>query len=68
MNGDYQTKMGQSLEEAGNYILDLVEKFIPVNTFCITSIYQEQSYFISVFNRSDTIASSGVKISVYDAY
>ncbi|WP_204524743.1 hypothetical protein [Litchfieldia alkalitelluris] len=57
-----------NLEESGSYILNLVEKFINVNTFCITSINQSNSYFISVFNRTETIASSGVTLSVYDAY
>lgn len=63
-----ETMIWSDLEEAGNYILNLVEKFINVNTFCITSIDQSNSYFISVFNRNETIASSGVTLSVYDAY
>ncbi|QOR68302.1 hypothetical protein IM538_09460 [Cytobacillus suaedae] len=65
---DKNVAANMTLEEAGDYILNMVEKFINVNTFCITSINETNSYFVSVFNRSDQIASSGVTISVYEAY
>ncbi|MBP1941869.1 hypothetical protein J2Z26_001611 [Bacillus luteolus] len=65
---DKNVAVNMTLEEAGDYILNMVEKFIDVNTFCITSINETSSYFVSAFNRSDQIASSGITISVYEAY
>jgi hypothetical protein len=56
------------LKEAGDNILQLISKIINVNTFCVTSIDEKNSYFISVLNRKEQLAEAGVTISVYDAY
>ncbi|MBM6616263.1 hypothetical protein [Bacillus suaedaesalsae] len=57
-----------SLEEAGDNILQLISRMVHVNTFCITSIDETSSYFISVLNQKEILAEAGIKISVYDAY
>jgi hypothetical protein len=57
-----------NLEEAGDSILQLISKMINVNTFCITTIDETNSHFISVLNQNEVLAESGVMISVYDAY
>ncbi|MBM7662673.1 hypothetical protein JOC85_003483 [Bacillus mesophilus] len=58
----------KDLEIAGQNILKLVSKLINVNTFCITSISETESYFITVLNRHIELASAGTLIPVTEAY
>jgi hypothetical protein len=57
-----------NVDEAADDILQMVSKFIDVNTLCVTSVDQKNSIFIGAFNRKESLVEKGTSISLYDAY
>jgi hypothetical protein len=57
-----------NVDEAADDILQMMSKFIDVNTLCVTSVDQKNSIFIGAFNRKESLVEKGTSISLYDAY
>jgi hypothetical protein len=57
-----------SLKEAADNVLQVLQKLISVDIFCVTSIKDQTSHFISVFNRKEELIHAGDSISLFEAY
>ena len=56
-----------NLKEAADSVLKVLHKVINVDIFCVTSIEDTNSYFISVFNRHEELIHAGNTILLYEA-
>jgi hypothetical protein len=58
----------KSVEEASEQTLQIIAKFMGVNTLCVTRIEQDTSFFVGAFNREEVVVEVGAKLSLWDAY
>jgi hypothetical protein len=58
----------KNLEEASEYILQIIANFIRVNTLCVTRVNQKTSLMIGTFNREKALVDVGMNLSLFHAY
>lgn len=57
-----------NLKEASDHVLNVISRFIGVNTLCVASNDKETSDIFSAFHRHDVLLEAGVKLPFLEAY